>query len=173
MYLTRKALTSLWQNLMNTSFYHSMGLLWCIWFHLPLFSSRNPLPFSIFHDTIIFLSSALSSWSFEPTYPVVSPFEYLLKHCKFSVSEIKCVIKFHQRMVLRIEEGSLSVALRLGREANGHSLERFWSSRYYYSKVKWQCKNLDVEWGPKLEETAMKVGRLKKEELLSGWWEAA
>lgn len=118
---------------MNTSFYHSVGLLCGIWFHLPLFSSRNPLLFSIFHDTIIFSSSALSSWSFEPTYPVVSPLEYHLKHCKFSASEIKCVIKFHQRMVLRIEEGFLSVALRLGREANGHILERFWSSRYYSS----------------------------------------
>lgn len=173
MYLTRKTLTSLWQNLMNTSFYHSIGLLCGIWFHSPLFSSRNPLLFSIFHDTIIFLSSALSSWSFEPTYPVVSPLEYLLKHCKFSASEIKCVIKFPQRMVLRMEEGFLSVALRLGREANGQGLERFWSSRYYYSKVKWRCRNLDVEWGPKLEETAMKVGRLKEKELLSGWREAA
>lgn len=55
-------------------------------------SSSNPSLFSTFHDTIIVQPSSLSFWNFEPTYPIVSLFEYPLEQYKVNVAKIKQVI---------------------------------------------------------------------------------
>lgn len=86
-------------------------------------SSRNPSLFSTFPDVVISQASSLSFQSFEPTYPIVSPF-IILKDYKFSVSKIKHVIRVHQRGILRVTEGFLTWAFKLGRDTHDCILKK-------------------------------------------------